>query len=401
MAFEHLAHISATDWPGVATVPNVRAVSFRRAERAFYQVCERNDIDISVEQDVLFARIADSGWLGLAEGFMAGEWHTADLVGALSTLIASGYHPKRSYRPARSAFGPPGGSLPASLVRLYAGDGYSPFGGVFASGVATTVRNERDVDVTMLDEPVHVERCDLADAQTRVVDMLLDAAGVGRGTYLLDYPASGGALSIRAAQREATVDTWALDAGALEDLSELVRGEVVEHSLHIRELPDHVLPPELCRRVYEAVVGIGRIETIGRSLRGSYLRSIDQLLQSGGTAALGVTVLAEQQFPVVREATDLLRAYIWPALDYPTLDELYRIVDWGTSLRITHEVHTGKHSRIACGLQRSLFEGRMREAAAAGYDPVYRRLWRYHLALLEALFRLGVLDSVQLTLRRR
>lgn len=400
MAFDHLVHIHESDWPGVAVVPNVRAGSFRRAERGFYQVCERNNVDITVEHDVLFARIAEAGWLGLAEGFMAGEWHAEDLVATLSTLLASGYRPKRSYRAGRSAQ-VPGGSLPASLVGLYAGDGYSPFGGVFASGVATTVRNERDIDVTTLEDPVHVERCDLADAQTRMVDMLLDAAGVSRGTYVVDYPSSGGALSVRAAQRGATVDTWAMDTGALEDLTELVSGDDVEHSLHIREMPDHVLPPELTRRVYEAVVGIGRVETIGRALRPAYLRSIDQLLLPGGVAALGVTVATDQLAPVVREATEMLRAYIWPALDFPTLEEVYRVVDRGTSLRITAQVHTGKHNRIALGLQRSLFEGRMREAAAAGYDPVYRRLWRYHLALLEALFRLGVLDSVQLTLRRR
>ncbi|WJZ02593.1 SAM-dependent methyltransferase [Corynebacterium freiburgense] len=401
MTFDHLVHIDEADWPGVATVPAIRGTSFRRAQKGFEQFCERNEVHIKVHYDALYARIADAGWLGLAEGYMAGEWHCEDLAGALSRLLAGGFRPKRMFRSPRGAFGPPGGSLPASLVRLYAGDGLSPFGGIFASGVATTVRNERGIDITTIDEPAHVEREDLGDAQTRGVDMLLDAAGVSRGTYLVDYPASGGALSVRAAQRGATVDTWVLDEGALQDLEEFIAGKPVEHSLHIRELPGHILPPEMCRRTYEAAVSIGRIETIGKQLRGDYLRSIDQLLLPGGIAAIGLVARVGEVSPVMREATDVLRAYIWPALDFPTMDEMHRIIDRGTSLCVSEEVHSGKHSRIAYGFQRAVFEGRMREAAAAGYDPVYRRLWDYHLALMEALFRLGILDSVQLTLRRR
>lgn len=401
MTFDHLVHIDEVNWPGVASVPNVRGAHIRRAHKGFLQVCERNNVRLAVRYESLYARIADAGWLGFAESYMAGEWSSDDLVGTLSTLLAAGYRPKRVIRSTREAYGPPGGSLPASLVQLYSGDGLSPFGGVFASGVATTVRNERGVDVTTVDEPAHVDVDDLADAQTRAVDTLLDAAGVGRGTYMVEYPANGGALSVRAAQRGATIDTWVLDEGAYEDFNEYVRGKTIEHSLHIQTLPEHVLPPQMCRRAYEAAVGIGRVETIGKHLRGDYLRSIGQLLQPGGVAAVGMIVSTQQPSAVVRDATDFLRAYIWPALDFPMLDEIYRMIDRATSLQVTHELHTGKHYRIALQLQRSLFEGRMREAAAAGYDPVYRRLWEFHLALLEALFRLGILDAVQLTLRRR
>ena len=42
----------------------------------------------------------------------------------------------------------------------------------------------------------------------------------------------------------------------------------------------------------------------------------------------------------------------------------------------------------------------MRQAAAAGFDPVYRRLWDYQLALHEALVDAGALDCVQLVMRR-
>ena len=47
------------------------------------------------------------------------------------------------------------------------------------------------------------------------------------------------------------------------------------------------------------------------------------------------------------------------------------------------------------------FEAQSREAAANGYDRVYRNLWVFQLALREALFRVGALDALQLVVTSR
>ncbi|ERA55866.1 cyclopropane-fatty-acyl-phospholipid synthase, partial [Corynebacterium diphtheriae DSM 43988] len=39
--------------------------------------------------------------------------------------------------------------------------------------------------------------------------------------------------------------------------------------------------------------------------------------------------------------------------------------------------------------------GNIRQAAADGFDVVYRRLWIYQLAMREALFIAGAVDAVQ------
>ena len=43
----------------------------------------------------------------------------------------------------------------------------------------------------------------------------------------------------------------------------------------------------------------------------------------------------------------------------------------------------------------------LREAAAAGFDPVFRRLWTFQFALREALMTLGMIDAVQFGLAHR
>ena len=93
--------------------------------------------------------------------------------------------------------------------------------------------------------------------------------------------------------------------------------------------------------------------------------------------------------------------YIWPDLDYPTATEIHRLVDRESGLRVIGQTHLGSHTELSLAMQHSLFDAHAREAAAAGFDVVFRRLWDYQFALRQALFRLGMLDAVQLTLTHR
>ena len=65
------------------------------------------------------------------------------------------------------------------------------------------------------------------------------------------------------------------------------------------------------------------------------------------------------------------------------------------------QTHVGSHYVAALRYQRSFFDGRLREAAAAGFDQVFRRLWTFQFALREALLTLGMVDAVQLVATHR
>ena len=105
--------------------------------------------------------------------------------------------------------------------------------------------------------------------------------------------------------------------------------------------------------------------------------------------------------PAARSAIQVLRAYIWPGLDYPTLEETHRLFDRRSNLRIIAQTHTGSHYLETLRYQRSFFDGRHREAAAAGFDQVFRRLWTFQFALREALLTLGMLDAVHVVATHR
>lgn len=421
--YDHLASIDAEAWPGVASVPSSRRArhSARRVEAEFAQACakagielEGEDPDITVLHDALFARIADSGWLGLGESYLAGEWTTPDsdrLVTVLQRLLGVGYKPKAKELPVEDSTP---GELPMDLVKLYAGDSLSHSGGIFASGVPTTVRQavrsysagrrepkEHFVDVTTVSEPTATDRDDLGDAQRRAAQWLLDATRCTAGTHLLVYPATGLQMAVQAVARRATVDVLTGDAAQEAVFNEQLLLEGAGDSAHV-EVIDSALPePKRWRGRYDAIVSVEKLETLSPAERRHYVQVLDRSLMSGGRAGVASLFATEKMTSAARAALQILRAYIWPGLDFPTVEEIHQLCDKRSNLRIVAQTHVGSHYVAALRYQRSFFDGRLREAAAAGFDQVFRRLWTFQFALREALLTLGMVDAVQLVATHR
>lgn len=421
MSHSHLDAIDAQLWPGVAEVPVARfgAWRARRAEAQFAQACdaaglvlEGADADLRVAHDALFDRLAHGGWVGFAESYLAGEWTTPDsahLVCVLKRLLGAGYAPKTPAVPESPATG---GELPTELVKLYAGDRVSHQGGIFSTGVPTTVREsvpayersgakEHFVDVTHLSEPTAVDREDLRSAQERSAAWLADATRVGAGSHVLVFPATGLQAAVQAAERRAVVDILTADPARAEAVREHLVLAGVSDNVACQDI-EHLVPsPQEWRGRYDAIISIEALESLGSRERGRYVQAIDRLLDASGRAVIQTTVATERMTGSGCDALQALKAYVWPGLGLLTVAEVNKLVERSTGLRIVAQTHTGPHYRESLEHERSFFVGHLREAAAAGFDPVYRRLWTYQFALREALFALGMADSVQFTLVHR
>lgn len=422
MTGNHLDVVDDDAWPTIAHPPRLPLGQLRaRVAEARFASATRaaglslvSPADLIVDHDELFARLAAAGWNGLAESYMAGEWRTEDLVTVLSALISSGYKPGKT-KAADEVTGV--GELPPELVRLYAGDGMSSFAGIFSSAVPTTVREsvtsyvpgagrgrepaKHFVDIRTYDEPLLVERDDLGDAQRRSAELLLDAAHVRSGTHVLEYPSSGGAVVIAAARRRAAVDTLTGDVDMAAAVKEHVTLAGVDDAVHTVVRDSVLTGARDWRARYDAIVSVDKLELISPAQRIEVLRGMDRMLQMGGRIALQMTVATEKMTTTGRDATKVLGHYIWPGLDYPTVADMHRTVDKHTGLRIVAQSHSGTHAIKSLKFQESLFAGHTREAAAEGFDVVYRRLWAYQFAVRRALFELGMLDTVQFELTHR
>lgn len=424
---DYLSSVDPQQWPGVATVPGgmLNAAKARRAEAEFAVVCEKADIrlvgdepDLRILREELFKRIAKSGWLGLAEGYMAGEWESGQLVEVLAKLLEAGYCPRTSRTHIRELAGQYSGlELPQDLIQLFSGNGMSYHGPIFSSGVPTTQRNQYKsyvpgagkgrepashfVDVTELEEPTLVERVDFSDAQLRAAAQLLESARVSAGTHVADFPSSGPLVPIIAAHNAAVADVYTADVDHANWLQEVFQDAKVNLDIHIN-VTDGVFP-ELRRlsRMYDAITSVEKLETMPLETQRHYVSALDRMLVPYGFVSMQTVVKTLNYTEASERALDVLRAYVWPGLTISSPEDLHRLFDANSNLRIVAQKCFGKHYNHGLQMQRELFEGNMREAAADGFDVTFRRLWVFQLALREALFRLEMIDAVQLTITTR
>ena len=406
--------IDADRWPLVATTPDIRFASIRarRAEAAFAAACRKanlslsgDDPDLEVRVEDLFVRIAASGWVGLAESYMAEEWSTPRLVSVVRGLLQAGYAPRTPHIGASPSSG---GELPAELVRLYNPDPFGHQGGIYSTGVPTTVRSSQRsyarrgpaahfVDITQVSEPTAVDREDLAPALERGARWLLNAAHVDAGTHTLVWPAAGAQAAVLAAQRNAVVDLVSADAATLQVAREHMVLSGVADNVHCQLVDAAVPSRKQFRGRYDAIVSVGLFDTLNGRERATYFGTLERLLAPQGRAVIHTAVATEALSPAARGALETLRAYVWPNAELLTVDEVHKLADRTSGLRIIEQRHTAAHAQETLAQQRSFFAGKHREAAAAGFDSVYRRLWTFQLALREALLSLGMIDSVQFT----
>ncbi|MCQ9342899.1 class I SAM-dependent methyltransferase [Corynebacterium kozikiae] len=406
-------------WPHVAAVPDsVRArMRARKAEAEFAQACEKAQLvlegpeaDLKVMEADLFLRIAQDGWLGLAEGFMAGDWSAESISDVLTRLVEAGYSPKSG---PRHIYGPYDGTeIPPELVRHFSGDGMSAHGTIFASGVPTRERvsvksftasagrngepASHFVDVTTYSSPAFVERADLKDAQMRAVSNLLDQAKITSGTHVLDFPSAGATLPIAASRRRATIDAITSSVEQAQAMRQMLALAQVDGSVHVEVFEEPLPKHTHARSMYDAVVSVEKLDKLGARGRKHYVKSINAQLSLGGNVGLQTVIASDPAGSAkARDALAVCNAYLWPAFEIVTAEQVHQLFDTHSNIRLTAQTHFGNHYAVGLRLQRETFEGKLREAAAEGFDAVYRRLWIFQLAMHEALFRAGILDAVQ------
>lgn len=362
------------------------------------------------EPEHFWARLADAGVLGLGESFMAGDWATPDLCAAIAVLApwiagnADCAHPgERAY--GRDGRGPVGGgrrrggvvgveledSVPGALTSLYTDETMSTSAAVFASGARTRARLDDGTDVVHLEAPAAPpRRTDLGDAQRRSADTLLTLAGVGEGTRALVATPGWGELPMRAAERGAHVRTMTSSTERLSALGSRFAAGGLDDEISL-----FLGAPSEVSGAVDSVVAVDPGVTAGPAGHAAVIAVADRLLGPNGRVAVQTTVSPGRPTPAVVELAAWGSRYVSEAGPPVAWTELVELVDRAPRLALRGRVELTAHHAETVRLWSETFAHRGRDAAALGFDAVYRRMWSFHLAAAEAGLRSGWIESVQ------
>lgn len=403
--------IDPARWPDVATVPHspVRAAVakqiWRRAvNRLPLRVVEpgghaygaggmRDPLLTLVRPDAYFERLGSGGTIGFGEAYMAGDWTTDDLAGVLEVFAAN-----------------IATLVPAALHRLrHAALGRMPSAhDNTIEGARRNIHHHYDLSnelfQTFLDESLTYSSAlfsgepstsadDLAAAQRRKIDRLLDTAGVGEGTRLLEIGTGWGELALRAAARGATVTSLTIST----EQADLARRRIAEAGFADRVtvlLQDY----RDVQGRFDAVVSVEMIEAVGANHWADYFGTIDRVLEPGGRFGLQAILHDDRVERATRDSYTWIRKYIFPGGQISSVGAIARTCAEHTALRISDRYHFGRHYAETLRRWRERFEAGAAAVDRLGFDEVFRRMWSLYLAYSEAGFRTGYLDVAQLTL---
>ncbi|HXP56961.1 MAG TPA: cyclopropane-fatty-acyl-phospholipid synthase family protein [Streptosporangiaceae bacterium] len=410
------AIIDETRWPGIAR-PGGSAVRGAIASVLFRAAAGRLPLIIRLpngrtlgaggsgapemmlyQPRAFFRRMGTGGLIGLGEAYMAGEWDSPDLTALLTVfaehvgdLIPPWLQRLRRLavrrHPATDDPTPDGArqnihrhyDLSNDLFALFLDDTMTYSAALFATGAAG--------------QPIAASSL-LAEAQGRKIDRLLDRAGVGPGTRLLEIGTGWGELAIRAAARGAEVlsVTISPEQQALATRRIAAAGYADRARVELRDYRE-------VEGQFDAIVSAEMIEAVGQRYWPSYFAALDRLLVPGGRIGLQAITMAHDRMLATRHTYTWIHKYIFPGGLIPSVTAI-RDVLAGGHLRVTGQDDFGSHYAETLRLWRERFTHRAEQVRALGFDDVFLAMWTFYLSYSEAGFRSGYLDVCQLTLMK-
>ncbi|MBO3749783.1 class I SAM-dependent methyltransferase [Streptosporangiaceae bacterium NEAU-GS5] len=340
--------------------------------------------------EAFFRRVGADGLIGFGEAYMAGDWAADDLVGVLTafaanvdTLIPA---PLRRLRRLAVRRTPASDQGTVRGARHNAHRHYDLSNELFAAFLDETMT----YSAALFTGPGPATWDELAAAQRRKIDRLLDQARVGEETRLLEIGTGWGELAIRAARRGARVVSITLS----EEQCELAR-----HRVKTAGLDDRV-DIRLCdyresEGRHDAVVSVEMVEAVGEAYWPVYFDVLRHRLAPGGRIAVQAITMPHERMLATRHTHTWVQKHIFPGGLLPSVTALEEAMG---PLRIVDRLSLRPHYAETLRLWRERYLANRDAIGELGFDETFHRMWEFYLAYSEAGFRSRYLDVWQLTL---
>jgi cyclopropane-fatty-acyl-phospholipid synthase len=345
---------------------------------------------LEIRHEAEFYRRVGAGTTGLAEGYIAGDWDSPDLVGLFTVFAA--HLPAVTHGPVRA------------LRRWYVPREPAEDGATL-DGARRNIQRHYDLsnemfalflDPTMTYSSALFAPGDtLTGAQRRKNETLLDLTGVRPGTTVLEIGTGWGELAIRAAARGAQVTTLTISPAQAAKAWQRAAAAGLADRVDVRTLDYRE-----ARGRYDVVLSVEMIEAVGERNWPGYLAAIDRLLAPGGRAGLQAITMPHEAMITTRHGHTWIQKYIFPGGQIPSLQAIGDTLREHTALRISSDLAMGAHYARTLQEWRARFTAADGAVARLGFSPSFRRMWNLYLAYAEAGFRARYLDVHQLILQR-
>ncbi len=358
------------------------------ATREFRGAVPGPDARVTVRDRAAARRILMGASIALAETYMDGAWETPDLVSVLdlglSNIEAGWADLPVVLRPAQRWW--------------HALRDNDPRGGA-KRNIAYHYDVGNDFYRLWLDDTMTYscacfeEGDDLARAQVRKWDRILDMIQPGPRDHILEIGCGWGGFAVHAA-RESGCRVTGLTIS--EAQAGLARARVREAGLEGRvgiELRDYREESGS----YDGIASIEMFEAVGEKWWPAYFGAVKALLRPGRAAAVQVITIAEDRFEHYRRNPDFIQRYVFPGGMLPS-PERFRSAAGAAGLGTREPMFFGHDYARTLQEWSRRYEAALPEVRALGFSERFIRMWRYYLAYCRVGFEHESIDVMQVRL---
>jgi cyclopropane-fatty-acyl-phospholipid synthase len=148
---------------------------------------------------------------------------------------------------------------------------------------------------------------------------------------------------------------------------------------------------------FDRIASIEMFEAVGEAYWPAYFDRIRKVLAPGGRAGLQIITIRDDLFDDYRMRSDFIKRYVFPGGMLPSEAKL-QVATQAAGLSFGQVRRFGAHYADTLRQWADRFEAAWPDIKAQGFDEQFRRLWRFYLCYCEAGFRTGRTDVIQLQL---
>ena len=150
---------------------------------------------------------------------------------------------------------------------------------------------------------------------------------------------------------------------------------------------------------FDKIVSIEMLEAVGEAYWPEYFQTLSNHLTKDGKAMIQAITIRDDQYFDYRRTVDFIQKYIFPGgmLICPTkINELSLAAD----LEVTNDYMMGESYAKTLDLWRESFLENWKKIADLGFDERFKRMWNYYLVYTSAGFKAGEIDVGQFCLTK-
>lgn len=336
-------------------------------------------------------RVIFGGDIGLAEGFINGEWDTDD-VPTLLTLLAQNL----DRMPTLHEGGPLGKFVNWMRHRLRSNTRVGSRRNILAHYDLGNAFYECWLDRSMTYSAARFEPGvdDLELAQQAKFRAIAEGLDLRPGERVLEIGCGWGGFAEFAA-REYGVHVTGITIS--DEQLRYARGRIAQAGLgsqvEIRSQDYRDLSGS-----FDKIVSIEMLEAVGEAFWPTYFAKIAQVLRPGGRALLQSITIRGDLFDQYRARADFIQHFIFPGGMLPSVQRLRQEAAAAGLVWDGIEAFGDDYTRTLEAWSRR-FVARWDDIRRMGFDERFKRLWLFYLGYCEAGFRTGRTDVVQVRLR--